>query len=95
MATLDAARSLGLAADIGSIEAGKLADLTCVDLTTCNSQPIYDPVSQLVYTARSGQVSDVWVAGRHQVDSGKLTGIDTQDLASRSDEWRLRIGARH
>jgi 5-methylthioadenosine/S-adenosylhomocysteine deaminase len=93
MATLDSARALGLGADIGSIEAGKQADLTCIDLTSCNSQPIYDPVSQLVYSARADQVSDVWVAGRHQLDSGKLTGIDTQDLLERSNEWQQRIGA--
>jgi 5-methylthioadenosine/S-adenosylhomocysteine deaminase len=95
MATLESARALGLGADIGSIEPGKLADLTCVDLTTCNSQPIYDPVSQLVYTARAEQVSDVWVAGRHQLESGKLTGIDARDLVDRSNEWRLRIGAQN
>jgi 5-methylthioadenosine/S-adenosylhomocysteine deaminase len=95
MATLEAAQSLGLGAEIGSIEPGKLADLACIDLTTCNSQPIYDPVSQLVYTARPEQVSDVWVAGRHQLDSGRLTGIDTQDLINRSNEWRQRISATH
>jgi 5-methylthioadenosine/S-adenosylhomocysteine deaminase len=95
MATLDSARVLGLDADIGSIEPGKLADLACIDLTTCNSQPIYDPVSQLVYTARADQVSDVWVAGRHQLEAGKLTGFDTQDLFSRSNEWRQRISPRH
>jgi len=94
MATLDSARALGLAGGTGSIETGKLADLTCVDLTSCNSQPIYDPVSQLVYTARADQVSDVWVAGRHQLDQGRLTGIDLEDLIGRSNEWQQRIGAR-
>ena len=95
MATMDSARALGLDAEIGSIEPGKLADLACIDLTTCNSQPIYDPVSQLVYTARAEQVSDVWVAGRHQLEAGKLTGFDTRDLLNRSNEWRQRISARH
>ena len=91
MATLDAARALGLSREIGSIEPGKSADLICVDLGHCNSQPVYDPVSQVVYTARAEQVSDVWVAGRQQVDSGKLTAIDTGDLLGRSEEWRQRI----
>ncbi len=91
MATLESARALGLAADIGSIETGKLADLACVDLSRYNSQPVYDPVSQLVYTARAEQVTDVWVAGRHQLDGGRLTGVDTQDLLARSNEWRQRI----
>jgi 5-methylthioadenosine/S-adenosylhomocysteine deaminase len=95
MATLDAARALGLGDLVGSIECGKWADLTCIDLSPCNSQPIYDPVSQVVYTARADQVSDVWVAGKHQLDCGQLTGIDTTDLLARSDEWRQRIAQHH
>lgn len=95
MATLDAAQALGLGDLVGSIECGKWADLTCIDLRLCNSQPIYDPVSQLVYTARADQVSDVWVAGKHQLDCGRLTGVDTTDLLARSDEWQLRIAQRN
>lgn len=91
LATISAARALRRDHEIGSIEAGKWADLTCVDLMRCNSQPVYDPVSQLVYTARADQVTDVWVAGRHQVDNGHLTGIDTESLFRRSSEWRTRI----
>ena len=91
LATISAARALRRDHEIGSIEAGKWADLTCVDLARCNSQPVYDPVSQLVYTARADQVTDVWVAGRHQVDSGHLTGIDTESLFRRSSEWQTRI----
>ena len=92
MATLDAAKALGLAHETGSIEPGKAADLTCIDLGSCNSQPVYDPVSQIVYTARADQVSDVWVAGKQQLDNGRLTGIDTAALLTRSEEWRARIG---
>jgi 5-methylthioadenosine/S-adenosylhomocysteine deaminase len=91
MATLDGARSLGLADSIGSIETGKWADLACIDLRHINSQPVYDPVSQLVYTVQPQQVSDVWVAGRHQVDSGTLTNIDVNDLLRRTAEWQQRI----
>ncbi|MDH3338358.1 MAG: TRZ/ATZ family hydrolase [Gammaproteobacteria bacterium] len=92
MATFDAAEALGLGNEIGSIETGKSADLACIDLGRCNSQPVYDPVSQVVYTAAADQVSDVWVAGRQQLDSGRLTGIETPDLLARVEEWRRRIG---
>jgi 5-methylthioadenosine/S-adenosylhomocysteine deaminase len=91
MATLDGARSLGLADSIGSIEIGKWADLACIDLRHINSQPVYDPVSQLVYTVQPHQVSDVWVAGKHQVDNGTLTHIDVDDLLRRTAEWQHRI----
>ncbi len=91
MATLDGAESLGLADSIGSIEAGKWADLACIDLRHINSQPVYDPISQLVYTVQPHQVSDVWVAGKHQVDNGRLTHIDVDDLLQRTSEWQHRI----
>ena len=91
MATLDAARALRRDHEIGSIEPGKWADLTCIDMQRFNTQPLYDPVSQLVYATRSDQVSDVWVAGRHLLDRGELTTINRDSLFRRSSEWRRRI----
>ena len=91
MATVDAARALGLADSVGSIQRGKWADLTCINMRTLNSQPVYDALSQLVYTVRSDQVSDVWVAGRHLVDHGVLTKIRESDVLVRSAEWQQRI----
>jgi 5-methylthioadenosine/S-adenosylhomocysteine deaminase len=91
MATLEGARTLGLDDRIGSVEIGKSADLTCIDLMHLNSQPVYDPVSQLVYTVQPQQVRDVWVAGRHQVENGMLTLIDQAEILQRTAEWRQRI----
>jgi 5-methylthioadenosine/S-adenosylhomocysteine deaminase len=93
MGTLDGARALGLSHCIGSIEAGKWADLACIDLASPNSQPVYDVVSQLVFTANSSQVSDVWIAGKHQLDKRQLAPITNDDLLERSNEWRDRIAA--
>jgi 5-methylthioadenosine/S-adenosylhomocysteine deaminase len=91
MATYDGAKALGLADSIGSIEIGKWADLTCIDLRHINSQPVYDPISQIVYTAHPNQVNDVWVAGKHQVENGMLCHIDVDDLLQRTSEWQFRI----
>ncbi len=91
MATLDGAQALGLADSIGSIEKGKWADLACIDLRHINSQPVFDPVSQIVYTVHPNQVSDVWVAGKHQVENGTLNHIDVDDLLQRTAEWQYRI----
>jgi len=93
MATLGGASALGLAHETGSIVAGKWADLTCVDFKRLHSQPVYDPISQLVYTARAEQITDVWIAGRHQLDDGRLTHIDTDGVLARSNEWRDRFAA--
>ena len=54
---------------------------------------MYDPVSQLVYTASADQVTDVWIAGKHQLDNGRLAQIDTQNLLQRSNEWRDRFAS--
>ena len=91
MATLGSARALKLDSVIGSIEPGKWADLASIDLGRLNSQPVYDPVSQLVYAVSSDQVSDVWVAGRQLLESGELTHMSIADVSARAREWRERI----
>ena len=93
MATLNGAAALGLEHETGSIESGKWADLTCIDLNRLHSQPVYDPVSQLVYTARADQVTDVWIAGKHLLDNRQLIHIDIGNLLQRSNEWRDRFAA--
>jgi 5-methylthioadenosine/S-adenosylhomocysteine deaminase len=91
MATVGGAEALGIADLTGTIEAGKAADLTCVDLGQVATQPVYDPVSQLVYAASSDQVSDVWVAGRQLVADRELTHVDLPSILDRCEEWRSRI----
>lgn len=91
MATIDGAEALGLGEETGSIAVGKWADLACVDLGRLHSEPVYDPVSQLVYTATAEQVADVWVAGRHHLENGRLNDIDTESIVSRANEWREQI----
>jgi 5-methylthioadenosine/S-adenosylhomocysteine deaminase len=93
MATIGGATALGLAESTGSIEKGKWADLTCIDMQHFRSLPLYDPLSQLVYASSSQQVSDVWVAGRHLVENGQLTQVDRNELLGRTAEWQRRIAA--
>ena len=64
MATIEGARVLGMDARIGSLEAGKQADLVRVSLEALRLHPIYDIYSTLVYSAMAGDVRDVMVAGR-------------------------------
>jgi 5-methylthioadenosine/S-adenosylhomocysteine deaminase len=66
-ATLGGARALGLAGRIGSIEPGKEADLAAFDLGEIETQPVFDPLSHLVYACGREHVSDVWVAGARVV----------------------------
>ncbi len=87
MATLDAARALGLEAKIGSIEIGKQADLVAVDLSSIHNQPCFDPVAQLVYSAGREDVTHVWIAGREVVRDRCCLTLDEADILSRAQHW--------
>lgn len=91
MATINGARALGLADHLGTLEAGKAADIVAINLGALKTQPVYDPVSQIVYSADSSQVSDVWVAGKRVVHEGELTTVDSATLLQRAGEWRDKI----
>ncbi|MEO8164935.1 MAG: TRZ/ATZ family hydrolase [Betaproteobacteria bacterium] len=93
MATLNAARALGLEKTIGSIETGKSADLCAIRLDSIELAPCYDPISHLVYCAGRDQVSDVWIAGRRLVQSGKLLHMDVPGILQKTGEWKARIRA--
>lgn len=93
MATLDAARALNLDDRIGSIMPGKRADLVAVDLRDLACQPVFDPVSHLVYVAGREHVTHVWVDGMLKVDDRRLVSLDTDDLTARATYWRGKLTA--
>ena len=93
MATLAGARALGREQELGSITAGKLADLVAVDLSAPECQPVFDPVSQLVYAAGREHVTDVWVGGRRVMQSRLLASVDVGEVAAKAREWATRIRA--
>ena len=92
-ATLGGARALNLDSRIGSITPGKRADLVAVDLSATSSQPVFDPVSHLVYVAGRENVSHVWVDGQHKLNNRSLVGLDADDLSARAAYWRAKINA--
>ncbi len=91
MATLNAAQALGLERTIGSIQPGKCADLCAVNLDSIELSPCYDPASHLVYAAGREDVSDVWVAGKQLVGSGRLLHMDESSMKRKAREWKSRI----
>ncbi|HMM58183.1 MAG TPA: TRZ/ATZ family hydrolase [Rudaea sp.] len=92
-ATLNGARALGLGDRIGSIVPGKQADLVAVRMDALETQPVYNPVSQLAYATGRHQVSDVWIAGVRKVENGALCAIDTEASRAKAQAWRARIAA--
>ncbi|MCH2555975.1 MAG: TRZ/ATZ family hydrolase [Alcanivorax sp.] len=91
MATLNGARALGLEERTGSLEPGKQADMVAVDLSALETQPVYDPVAQLVYAATRDQVTHSWVAGRCLMRDRQLTTLNAALIAKNAGEWREKI----
>ncbi|MEP6944190.1 MAG: amidohydrolase family protein, partial [Betaproteobacteria bacterium] len=91
MATLDGASALGLDGEIGSLEAGKAADVIAIDLGALEHAPCYDPISHLVHVTGRDQVSDVWIGGERLVVDRELTRIDARELAARARYWQERL----
>ena len=95
LATLGGATALGLAAQIGSIEPGKAADLTCLDLSGLGCTRAAAVADAVVFGATRSQVSDVWASGRVAVSAGRLMLFDEAELAGLPETWaqRLALGA--
>lgn len=91
MATLNGAKALGMEQQIGSIEKGKWADLCAIDLGAPECQPVYDPISHLVFVAGRENVSHVWVQGKIQVDDKKLTNPKLKNLKNPAGLWQNKI----
>jgi len=93
MATLNGAKALGLESEIGSLEIGKSADIAALNLGDLETQPLFDPISDIVYAASRHQVTDVWVAGRRLLHARELTTLDRDDIAARASAWRERLSS--
>lgn len=87
MATTHAAKALKLENLIGSLKPGLMADITAFDLKHIATQPVYNPVAQLIYAASRDQVSDVWVGGKQLVKNKKLTTLDVDALIEKAEKW--------
>jgi len=80
LATLGSARALGIAAQVGSIEPGKVADLITLDLRTLACQPTHDVHEALVFAATRERVCDVWIGGRAALAQNRLLAFDEEEL---------------
>jgi len=80
LATLGSAQALGLAAEVGSIEAGKAADLIAIDLRTLACSPEPDPIEATLLGVTRERVSDVWIGGRAALAQGRLLAFDEEEL---------------
>lgn len=92
-ATLNGARALQLDGKIGSIEAGKRADLVAIRMDEVETQPLYNVISHLAYAVSRRQVSDVWTDGARKLADGELVDFDIAGVLEKTRRWRERIAA--
>jgi len=91
MATLEGARALGLERQIGSIAAGKSADLAAIELSALETIPCFDPASHVVYAAGREHVTHVWVEGRAVLAERRLQGLDEEDIRDKAAWWQRKL----
>ncbi len=89
MATIDGARALGLDREIGSLEAGKRADLIVVSMSAARQTPFYEPLSHLVYVTRGDDVRTTIVNGRVLMRDRRMLTLDEPAVL---EEARARAG---
>jgi 5-methylthioadenosine/S-adenosylhomocysteine deaminase len=91
MATIRGARALGMEKEIGSLEAGKRADLIMVRIDRPNALPLYDPISQMVYALKANDVRDVMVNGKPVVRDAKILTLDEKAILQKAAEYRVKV----
>ena len=79
--------------EIGSLEAGKRADMIVVRLDRPNAVPLYDPISQMVYALKADDVQDVMVNGKPVVRDGKILTLNQAEILEKAREYRDKVRA--
>jgi len=91
MATINGAKALGIDDRVGSLEVGKQADVIAIDMSKLEQQPLFHPISQIVYSADKRLVTDVWVAGRHLMKNRELTSLDLDKILHNAKQWQKKL----
>ncbi len=95
MATINAAKALGLAERTGSLVPGKAADIVAINLDTPETRPCFDPLSHLIYAAGREHVSQVWINGRQVIHDRQPTWISQTELHTLAARWQVRLAPHH
>jgi 5-methylthioadenosine/S-adenosylhomocysteine deaminase len=93
MATIDGAKVLGMEKTIGSLEAGKRADLIVVSMASARQTPMYDPLSHLVYVTRGDDVRTTIVNGKVLMRDRKVLTLDEAAVLADARGWIAKVRA--
>ena len=93
MATIDGARALGIAAQVGSLEAGKRADIIVVSVAGARQTPMYDPLSHLVYVTRGDDVTSTIVNGKVLMRDRNVLTLNEADVIKEANGFAAKVRA--
>lgn len=93
MATLGGARAMGMDREIGSLEAGKRADLIVVETNSAHGQPMYNVYSNLVYALKGADVESSIINGRIVMLNRRVLTLSEESVLSRAREIKARVVA--
>jgi 5-methylthioadenosine/S-adenosylhomocysteine deaminase len=91
MATISGARAINLDKDIGSLEAGKLADLIIVGMDDAHQTPLYNVYSHLAYATKAADVETVMIHGRIVMANRRVLTVNEAAVRAKAREYRDRI----
>ena len=91
MATIRGARALGMEKEIGSLEAGKRADLISIRLDRPNAVPLYNVYSQMVFTLKGEDVEDVMVNGKLLVKEAQPLTLNAAEIEAKAREYGAQV----
>jgi 5-methylthioadenosine/S-adenosylhomocysteine deaminase len=94
IATIGGARAIGWENEVGALKQGYKADVIVINARNMHSIPLFNEYDHLVYSARSSDVRDVFVNGKHLVQEGKLVGLDYERFYQRVEEVQASIMSR-
>jgi 5-methylthioadenosine/S-adenosylhomocysteine deaminase len=93
MGTIEGARALHMEKEIGSLEAGKRADLILLGLDAPNAVPMYDVYAQLAYALKGSDVETVIIGGRVVMRDKKLLTVDEPTVIAKAREFKNKVEA--
>jgi 5-methylthioadenosine/S-adenosylhomocysteine deaminase len=93
MATIDGARALHMEKEIGSLEAGKKADLILIDLNRPNAVPMYEVYAQIAYALKGNDVETVIIGGKVVMRDRKLLTVNELEAIAKARDYKTKIAA--
>jgi 5-methylthioadenosine/S-adenosylhomocysteine deaminase len=93
MATIEGAKAVHMEKEIGSLEAGKKADIILIGLDAPNAVPMYDVYSQLAYALKGSDVETVIIGGRVVMRDKKLLTLDEAAVIAKAREYKNKVEA--